>query len=81
MAVGATWQLALTHSISSISLHLLAPPELLPVTDLDLVTDTTLLVIRQRAESQNGGNKKTKHAKFFGKRTFLTPDKHTYVGV
>ena len=30
-------------------------------------------VIRQKGESQNGGNKKTKHAKFSEKRTFLTP--------
>ena len=27
----------------------------------------------QKDESQNGCYKKTKHAKFFGKRTFLTP--------
>ena len=26
------------------------------------------LVIRQKGESQNGGFKKTKHARFFGKR-------------
>ena len=32
----------------------------------------TLSVIRQKGESQNGGNKKTKHAKFSEKRTFLT---------
>ena len=30
-------------------------------------------VIRQKGESQNGGNKKTKYAKFAEKRTFLTP--------
>ena len=30
-------------------------------------------VIRQKGKSQNGGNKKTKHAKFSEKRTFLTP--------
>ena len=30
-------------------------------------------VIRQKGESQNGYNKKTKHAKFSEKRTFLTP--------
>ena len=30
-------------------------------------------VIRQKSESQNGCFKKTKHAKFFKKRTFLTP--------
>ena len=29
-------------------------------------------VIRQKGESQNGGYKKTKHAKFFKKQTFLT---------
>ena len=34
--------------------------------------DTTS-VIRQKSESQNGGNKKAKHAKFSEKRTFLTP--------
>ena len=38
-------------------------------------------VIRQTGECQNGGNKKTKHAKFFEKRTFLTPNTHTYVCV
>ena len=31
------------------------------------------LVIRQKGETQNGGNKKTKHVKFSEKRTFLTP--------
>ena len=30
-------------------------------------------VIRQKGESQNGGNKKSKHAKFSEKQTFLTP--------
>ena len=30
-------------------------------------------VIRENGESQNGGNKKTKHAKFSKKRAFLTP--------
>ena len=30
-------------------------------------------VIRQKGESQNGGNKKAKQAKFSEKRTFLTP--------
>ena len=39
-------------------------------------------VIRRKGESQNGGNKKTKQAKFSEKRTFLTPpDSHTYVRV
>ena len=33
----------------------------------------TLSVIRQKGESQNGCFKKTKHAKFSEKRTFLTP--------
>ena len=32
----------------------------------------TLLVLRQMGESQNGCFKKTKHAKFSKKRTFLT---------
>ena len=31
------------------------------------------LVIRQKGESQKGCFKKTKHAKFFQKRTFFTP--------
>ena len=35
------------------------------------------LVIKQKGESQNGGNKKAKHAKFSEKRTFLPPDTHT----
>ena len=30
-------------------------------------------VIWQKGESQNGGNKNTKHAKFSEKRTFFTP--------
>ena len=30
-------------------------------------------VIRKKGEFQNGGNKKSKHAKFSEKRTFLTP--------
>ena len=30
-------------------------------------------VIRQKGESQNGGNKKTNHAEFSKKRTFVTP--------
>ena len=33
--------------------------------------------IRQKGESRNGCYKKTKHAKFSEKRTFLTPDTHT----
>ena len=31
-----------------------------------------LSVLRQKGECQNGGNKKTKHAKFSEKRVFLT---------
>ena len=30
-------------------------------------------VIRQKGESQNGGNKKAEHTKFSEKQTFLTP--------
>ena len=33
--------------------------------------------VRQKVESQNGGNKKTKHAKFSEKLTFLTPQRRT----
>ena len=33
----------------------------------------TSSVIKQKGESQNGYFKKTKHAKFSGKRTFLAP--------
>ena len=33
----------------------------------------SLPVIRQKHESQTGGYKKTKHAKFSKKRTFFTP--------
>ena len=33
----------------------------------------TLSLIRQNGKSQNGGNKKIRHAKFSEKRTFLTP--------
>ena len=35
-------------------------------------------VIRQKRESQNGYFKKTRHAKFSEKRTFLRTDTHTY---
>ena len=38
-----------------------------------------MLVIRQKGKSQNGGNKKAKHAKFSEKQTFLPPDTPTYV--
>ena len=41
--------------------------------------ETNLLVIRQKSESQNGGNKKTKYGKFPEKRKFLTPDLRTYI--
>ena len=34
-------------------------------------------IIRQKGESQNGGNKKAKHAIFSGERKFLTPS-HRY---
>ena len=40
-----------------------------------------LLVIRQNGESQNGCFRKTKHAKFSEKRTFITPDTYKYVCV
>ena len=47
-------------------------------TRFDLAHKTSTLidirsVIRQKGESQNGCFKKTKHAKFSEKRTFLTP--------
>ena len=35
--------------------------------------DSFSSIIRQKGESQNGCFEKTKHAKFFEKRTFLTP--------
>ena len=38
-------------------------------------------VVRQKAESQNGCSKKTKHAKFSEKLTFLTPRTSAYWGV
>ena len=38
-----------------------------------LSIDDKASVIRQKGESQNGCYKKTKHAKFSEKRTFLTP--------
>ena len=47
--------------------------------DIETITDFflhcphyNLPIIRQKGESQNGGNKKIKHAKFSDKRTFLT---------
>ena len=35
------------------------------------------MVIRQKCESQNGGNKKTKYAKFSEKQHFVSTDTHT----
>ena len=35
------------------------------------------MVVKQKGESQNGGNNKTKHAKFSEKWIFLPPDTHT----
>ena len=35
-------------------------------------TSCSSSLIRQKVESQNGGNKKAKHAKFSEKQTFLT---------
>ena len=40
---------------------------------MTFVLGTNSPVIRQKDKSQNGGNKKTKHAEFSEKRTFLTP--------
>ena len=40
---------------------------------LSAIVLLTLSVIRQKGESQNGGNKKTKQVKFSEKRTFLSP--------
>ena len=42
---------------------------------------TISTVIRQKCESQNVCFRKTKHARFSEKRTFLTPDTHRYVCV
>ena len=40
----------------------------------DIIVDcSSLSVIRKKGESQNGGNKKTKHAKFSEKQIFITP--------
>ena len=39
----------------------------------------TSSVIRRKGKSQNGRLKKTKHAKFSEKQTFLPPDTHAYV--
>ena len=41
--------------------------------EMDIETHSNSSVIRQKGESQNGCFKKTKHAKFSTKRTFLTP--------
>ena len=35
------------------------------------------LVMRQKGKSENGGYKKTKHAKFSEKLTFLAPDRNS----
>ena len=46
-----------------------------------LYTYINTSVIRQKGKSQNRCFKKTKHAKFSEKRTFLPPDTHTYMCV
>ena len=38
-----------------------------------IAVENRLSVIRQKGESQNGGNKKAKHAKFSEKQAFLAP--------
>ena len=38
-------------------------------------------VIRQNGQSQNGGDKQAKHAKFSENEHFLPPDAETYVSV
>ena len=38
-------------------------------------------VVRQKGDPQDGGIKKTKHAKFSRKRIFLPPDTQRYVSV
>ena len=53
--------------------------EFVAKTDTLTVSYGISLVVRQKSESQNGCFKKTKHVKFSEKRTFLTPDTHTYV--
>ena len=46
----------------------------------DIIVDcSSLSVIRKKGESQNGGNKKTKHAKFSEKKYLLPPDTHKYM--
>ena len=44
-----------------------------------IVTQILKTVIRQKGETQNWGNKKTKHTKFPKSEYFLPPDTHTYV--
>ena len=39
----------------------------------EMLYENGLSVIKQKVESQDGGNKKTKYAKFSEKRIFLTP--------
>ena len=39
------------------------------------------LVMGEKDESQSGGNKKAKHAKYSKNEHFLPPDAHTYVCV
>ena len=45
---------------------------MLPLIEGLLISSSHSSVIRPKSESQNGGNKKTKHAKFSEKRTLLT---------
>ena len=40
---------------------------------VNLIANTFLSLIRQKGKCQNGGNSKTKHAKFSEKQIFLTP--------
>ena len=45
---------------------------MLPLIEGLLISSSHSSVIRPKSESRNGGNKKTKHAKFSEKRTLLT---------
>ena len=51
------------------------------VADILLFFFVNLVLRRQNGESQNGGYKKTKHAKFSGNKHVLRPDSHMHMCV
>ena len=68
--VHESWSIALIIDFEKVSFK---GHGLVSIAQILLVLYGKSSVIRQKGESQNGGNKKAKHTKFSEKQTFLTP--------